>query len=134
MFLRKFLIILRRTIRHSRLIQAGLLAGFWALGEIVAHATQIPVPGSVLGLFLVLALLACGRLQAIHLRRGANWLLADMLLFFVPAVLAVLDHPEFMGFMGLKLLVAVVAGTLLVMSATALCVEFYCRRAFHDAE
>ncbi len=81
MFLRKFLIILRRTIRHSRLIQAGLLAGFWALGEIVAHATQIPVPGSVLGLFLVLALLACGRLQAIHLRRGANWLLADMLLF-----------------------------------------------------
>ncbi|MCM0754535.1 CidA/LrgA family protein [Desulfovibrio aminophilus] len=132
MFLRKLLLSFRLAVRHSRLLQIGLLAGFWALGELIARAARLPIPGGVLGLVLVLLLLVTGRLHAASLRRGADWLLAEMLLFFIPAVPAVLDHREFLGVLGLKLLAAVLAGTLLVMGGTALTVDLCCRLVRHD--
>lgn len=132
MFSRKLLLSFRLAMRHSRLLQIGLLAGFWALGELIARAARLPIPGGVLGLVLVLLLLVTGRLHAASLRRGADWLLAEMLLFFIPAVPAVLDHREFLGVLGLKLLAAVLAGTLLVMGGTALTVDLCCRLVRHD--
>lgn len=127
MTLRKMTLSLRLALRHSRLAQGAVLAAFWGLGELAARATHLPVPGGILGLIFVLILLASGTLRATSLRRGANWLLADMLLFFVPAVLAVLDHREFLGLLGLKLLATVLAGTLLVMGGTGLTVDLCCR-------
>jgi holin-like protein len=62
-------------------------------------------------------------LHPASLRRGAAWLLAEMLLFFVPAVLALLDHRDLLGFLGLKILAAVLLGTLAVMVVTGLTVE-----------
>jgi holin-like protein len=127
MYPRKFLLSSRLALRHSRLLQGGVLFLFWILGEALARITHLPVPGGILGLALVLLLLASGRLKSISLRRGADWLLAEMLLFFVPAVLAVLDHREFLGLLGLKLLAVVLTGTLLVMMGTGLTVDLCCR-------
>lgn len=134
MFLRKTFLSLRLAVRRSRLVQGALLVVFWVLGEAVVRFTRLPVPGGVLGLAVVLILLVSGRLRAVNLRRGAEWLLADMLLFFVPAVLAVLDHREFLGVLGVKLLAAVLAGTLLVMGGTALTVDLCCRLVRHDGK
>ena len=39
------------------------------------------------------------------MRRGTEWFINDMVLLFVPAVLAVLDHRELFGLVGLKVLV-----------------------------
>ena len=49
-----------------------------------------------------------------------------MLLFFVPAVLAVTQHGEFIGLLGLKVLVVILAGTVTVMAVTALTVDACC--------
>ena len=64
------------------------------------------------------------------MRRGANWFLADMLLFFIPAILAVLDHREFLGLLGLKILAVILTGTGIVMAVTALCVDLFYRWGF----
>ena len=85
--------------------------------------TQLPVPGSVIGLFLLFLLLMTGGMNLLTVRRGAQWYLAEMLLFFIPAVLAVLDHHEFFGLLGLKILAVILLGTFVVMVATALAVE-----------
>ncbi|MDR3641934.1 MAG: CidA/LrgA family protein [Humidesulfovibrio sp.] len=127
MYPRKLLLSFRLALRRSRLLQGGALVLFWALGEALVRTTHLPVPGGIIGLALVLLLFASGRLRTISLRRGADWLLAEMLLFFVPAVLAVLDHREFLGLLGLKLLAVVLAGTLLVMGGTGLAVDLCCR-------
>jgi len=117
----------RLIMRRSRLLQGGALAAFWAVGEGVSRLAHLPVPGGIIGLALLLLLLASGRLKSISLRRGADWLLAEMLLFFVPAVLAVLDHREFLGLLGLKLLAVVLTGTLFVMGTTGLTVDLCSR-------
>jgi holin-like protein len=124
---RKMMLSFRLAARRSRLVQGGVLAAFWLVGEVLARLLRLPVPGGLVGLALVLLLLASGRLHIANLRRGAEWLLAEMLLFFVPAVLAVLDHREFLGLLGLKLLASVLAGTLLVMGGTGLAVDLCCR-------
>jgi len=123
----------RRQLRQRRLPQIVLIFGFWLVGQKIADWSGLPLPGGVVGMLLVLALLSAGWVRAGSLRRGANWYLAEMLLFFIPAVAAVREHPEFLGVLGVKLLVAIVAGTLVVMLATALSVELCYRLIFAAA-
>ncbi len=113
----------RHWVQSSRIGQIALIAGFWALGEGIVRVTQMPVPGSVIGLFLLFILLITGAINLLTVRRGAQWYLAEMLLFFIPAVLAVLDHHEFFGLLGLKILAVILLGTVIVMISTALAVE-----------
>lgn len=109
----------RRRCRSSRLIQILLILGFWLSGEAIKRETGLPVPGAIVGLAILLALLGSKRLNIRTVRRGAQWFLAEMLLFFVPAVLAVLDHPELTGVLGLKILTVIIVGTIMVMTVTA---------------
>lgn len=120
---RKTAILLHKSLHGNRLAQVALIVLLWLAGEAVSRSTGLPIPGSVLGLFALLYLLITGMIRLSTMRRGANVLLADMLLFFVPAVLAVLDHSEFLGLVGLKVLAVIFAGTLMVMCMTALAVD-----------
>jgi holin-like protein len=110
-------------LQNSRLLQAGLIAGFWCAGEVLVRVTHLPFPGSVAGLFLLLIFLLSGIIRLTTVQRGAQLYLAEMLLFFIPAVLAVLNHPEFAGLLGLKVLAVIFGGTIMVMTATALSIE-----------
>ncbi|MBS7544959.1 CidA/LrgA family protein [Ancylobacter oerskovii] len=114
---------LRRSPPMQIALQVMLVIGFWLLGEALVRLLGIPLPGGIVGLAILLALFATRRLKARRLRRGAQWLLADMLLFFVPAVLAVLDHRELLGLTGLKILFVILFSTVSVMIATALTME-----------
>ena len=68
------------------------------------------------------------------LRAGAGLLLAEMLLFFIPAVMSLLDYGPLLRAQGPRILLVIVSGTLLVMMSTALAVEWVCRRHGHALE
>ena len=116
-------ILIRSALRRSRLLQIALIVLFSVLGQAVAQASGLPVPGGVIGMALVLILLATRRLRVRNVQRGASWLLGEMLLFFVPAVMSLLDHREFLGLLGVKLLAVILIGTALVMAGTALTID-----------
>jgi len=118
-----FTVPLRRLVHHSALAQIGLIVVLWLFGEAVVRLTGLGLPGGIVGLATALLLLASGRVSPFSLRRGARWLLAEMLLFFVPAVLAVVDHREFLGPLGLKIMAVVVLGTAAAMLVTAATVD-----------
>ena len=116
-----------RAVTHlagSRPAQIAVVSAFWAAGSGLARLAGAPVPGSLVGMAALLALLGSGALDPRLVERGAGWLLAEMLLFFVPAVVALLAHPEFLGLTGLKVLLVIVGSTVMVMLATALTVEW----------
>lgn len=104
-------------------LQVAVIVAVWLLGEAVVRAAGLPVPGAVAGLALLFLLVATRCVRESSVRRGAQWFLADMLLFFVPAVLAVLDHREFVGLTGLKVLFVILASTAAVMLVTAFVVD-----------
>lgn len=119
----------RLQLRRHRILQIALLVAFWLLGQAVVRWAGLPLPGAIAGMGAMLALLATGRLEVACVRAGARWLLADMLLFFVPAVAAILDHPELMGWVGVKALLVILISTVMVMATTALVVERISRTA-----
>jgi holin-like protein len=125
--MRKLPLRLRHALDRSRLLQIALLCGFWVVGAALATLSGLPIPGGVFGMAILLALLASGLLRPLTVRRGAYWLLAEQLLFFVPAVMVLLDHHEMIGSLGLKLMAVILVGTLLVMTSTALTVELWYR-------
>lgn len=105
-----------------------LLIGFWFIGQTISNITGLPIPGGVIGFMLVLALLYCRIIRINSLVLGAEWFIAEMLLFFIPAVPAVLNHREFLGWMGLKVLAIIAIGTIIVMISTAFVVELCMRK------
>lgn len=117
----------RVLLQRRRLVQVGLLIGLWWTGEAVVRLTGFPLPGSVVGLALLLALLFSGRLPSSWFSRGADGLLDHLLLFFVPATMTLLQHRELFGLTGLKIIAIVLVGTVLVMAGTAMIVELCLR-------
>jgi holin-like protein len=113
----------RRRFHASRLIQIGLIVALWVVGEGIVRWTGFPAPGGVVGMLLALGLLATHRVSLFSMKRGAEWFLGEMLLFFIPAVLAVTDHHEFFGLLGLKVLAVIVASTIAVMGVTAVTID-----------
>lgn len=115
---------LKALARHNRWVQAGLLLGLWLLMNRVTAGLHVPLPASVVGLLLVLVVLETGLLSSAWVEHGADNLMNHLMLFFVPATLGLIDHHELVSVLGLKLLAAILIGTLLVMVSTALVVEF----------
>ena len=106
-----------------RWIQTLGLIGVWWIAETFTHIVHCPVPGSLIGLVLLWILLDCKILRLDWFEQGADGLLNHLMLFFVPAMLALVNHPEFLSLLGVKILVTVLASTLIVMSGTACIVE-----------
>jgi holin-like protein len=123
----------RHAVRNSRLLQIALIFAFWLLGEAIVRAAHVPLPGGIIGMAIVFGLLATHRISLHSMRRGAQWYLAEMLLFFVPAVLAVLNHSELFGMLGVKVLVVILGSTASVIAVTALIMDVFVHfRSRHD--
>ncbi|KTD42287.1 CidA/LrgA family protein [Legionella parisiensis] len=115
-------------IQHNSILQVGLVCLFWLSSELIVHFLKLPFSGGFFGLGMVLLLLASKRLTLNLIKNGAELILRDMLLFFIPAVLALLEHHELIGLLGLKILFVILLSTLCVMLVTAIVVDYSYRR------
>jgi holin-like protein len=102
--------------------QIGLLIAIWLVSDWLVRTLSLPIPGGVLGLGLLLALLLMGAPLS-WVKGGAEWLLAEMLLFFVPAVVALIKYQALFFAEGWQLLVVIFLGTAMVMCVTAIVVD-----------
>ena len=107
--------------------QVGVLIAAWWLADEAASALHLPFSGGVVGLFVLVALLLSGWVRPAAIELGANWLLANMLLFFIPLVVSVVQFTQLLKSQGLMLFVNIGLGFASVMLATALTVEWVCR-------
>jgi holin-like protein len=88
-------------------------------GEVIARAAAIPLPGPVLGLLLLLAILVLrNRAPAPELVTTGGWLLRHFGLLFVPAGVGVVTQLDVIGANWLALAVAIPISTLLGLIVT----------------
>ena len=110
------------------------LAGFtWFLlfqcaGEAIAHVAEVPIPGPVLGMALLLAaLLARGRATE-SMNATAEGLAKHLSLLFVPAGTGVMLHVTQIEAEWVPIVAAIAISTILALAATALTFQWLVRR------
>ncbi|MET3818140.1 MULTISPECIES: CidA/LrgA family protein [Burkholderia] len=110
--------------RTGRIVlQAAALGVLWMAVDWVVRAVGLPVPSGVIGLAVLLVLLFSGRVAPAWVKDGANWLLSDMLLFFVPAAVAAVQYGGLFREDGWRIALVMLAGTAFVMVAVAVAVD-----------
>ncbi|RON54712.1 CidA/LrgA family protein [Pseudomonas frederiksbergensis] len=124
------------TFRYlSRLIaELAVLLAIYLLGCQVAVWLSWPIPGGVIGMALLLLAFAFGWVKPAALQMGAGLLMAEMLLFFIPALMSLLDYGGLLRDDGWRILLVIGVSTLMVMLVTAFTVELVVRlRRPHEA-
>lgn len=77
---------------------------------------SLPIPGGILGIAVIFTLLKTGVIKLKWVDAGASWLIAEMLLFFVPSAVGVLTYGTLMANEGLRILLVIIGSTVLVMA------------------
>lgn len=104
-------------------VQVLLYAGLFIVAQNLVSWLHLPLPANLVGMVLLLVLIVCRVLPLRWVRAGARWLLAEMLLFFVPAVVAVVNYAQLLLADGWRIFAVIAISTLLVLGATAWVVD-----------
>ena len=102
----------------------GLLGFTWllalqTLGELLSRGLNLPFPGPVVGMVLLLAAL---RIEAVRepVRQAADFLLSHLSLLFVPVGVGVMTHLALVGQYGLRMLLVILVSTWIGVVVTVL--------------
>ena len=112
----------------------AVLLVFQLLGEIVAQALGLPVPGPLVGMLLLFGMLVVRGGLPESLADAAGSLLRHLMLLFIPAVTGVMLHFERVGREWLPFLAAGIVGAAFTMTVTALTFRWMIRITGKDAQ
>ncbi|GIP00212.1 holin-like protein CidA [Paenibacillus lautus] len=107
------------------------VAGFMLLSlgmDQLATWLNIGIPGSILGIIVLFILLETKVLRLEWIELGANWLLAELLLFFIPAAVGIMKYFPMLEAEGLQILAVVLFSTVIVMVSSGLTAGFISSR------
>ncbi|WP_128103951.1 CidA/LrgA family protein [Paenibacillus sp. DCT19] len=102
------------------ILQVAILMAFSLLMNQLAGALHLPVPGSILGMVALFLLLQTGVVKLRWIEVGAAWLLGELLLFFIPSAVGIMNYMPMLEHDGLQILFIVLLSTFLVMVCTGL--------------
>ena len=92
--------------------------GFYLLGVFVQKFLTLSVPGSVLGMVLLLVCLYTKLIKAEWISMGASFLLNHLPLFFIPVTVGIVNHLDFFTGKSLWLIPIVLISTWFSMITT----------------
>ena len=101
-----------------------LLLIYQLIGEVLVLMLDLPIPGPVIGMLLLLvSLLSYGGLLD-KVSDGADALLGHLSLLFVPAGVGVMVHFHLLAEQGISIVITLLASTLLTLALTALLLQW----------
>ncbi|OEY95013.1 murein hydrolase transporter LrgA [Acinetobacter proteolyticus] len=120
-----------RSIPQNSLLQLVkqilILAAFWLAGFVLNQKLGIPISAGILGMFLLLFSLFFKVIKMDQVAMGATFVLGELLLFFVPVVVAVVQYKSLFMAEGWQIVLSIAVGTILVMLSTCLTIHYYNR-------
>lgn len=101
----------------------AILLGLQLVGEVITLCLPLPLPGSVVGMLLLLIALRSGLLSLKWVKDAAELLLSNLSLLFVPAGVGVMVYADLIARQWLPLSVAAMLSTLVVLAVTGWCAQ-----------
>ncbi|MEN3970095.1 CidA/LrgA family protein [Acinetobacter johnsonii] len=114
--------------------QIIIILAVWSCAYVLQKLLNLPVASGVLGFFLLLFLLEMKWLKLAHVERGADLLLAELLLFFIPPVVGVIQYQDLLIASGWKILLVILISTALVMMVSVYSVRLLLKQPVLNQE
>lgn len=102
----------------KRMFQVAVLFVFAFIGNWLQGLFQLPIPGSILGLLLLLAALALNIVKVEWIKEGAGFLLATLPLILVPATVGIMNYPSLFSGKGIFIFGIVILSTMITIIVT----------------
>ncbi|MBB6671380.1 CidA/LrgA family protein [Cohnella nanjingensis] len=96
-------------------LQIAALIALSRLADAAVRFLHLPVPGSIVGIGLLFVLLRFRIVRPQWVERGAKWLIAEMLLFFIPAAVGIVQYKQLVVTSGFRIAATILLSTLAVM-------------------
>ncbi|ENU20021.1 hypothetical protein F994_01068 [Acinetobacter bohemicus ANC 3994] len=105
------------------LLQIFLILMVWGFAYTIQKILHLPIASGVLGFFILLFLLETRWIRLEQVEHGANLLLTELLLFFIPPVVGVIQYQQLLMNSGWKIVIIIFISTFLVMASSMLSVR-----------
>ena len=105
-------------------LQIAALGSLSWLGNALARMLSLDMMGNIIGMVILLLLLASKLLPISWIEAGANFLIAEMLLFFVPSAIGIIQFKDLLQHESLGLMLVIVSSTTLVILFVGLATEW----------
>lgn len=105
------------------IIQILFINLFLLIGVAVKSVVNVPIPASMIGLIILFLALMLNIVKLEWVEQGGKWLLAELLLFFVPSAVGIVNYKEILGWQGIETVVLIIFSTMIVMGTTAYVAE-----------
>lgn len=109
------------TVKTS--VQVIFYILLFLLSVFIVEKLSIPLPANIVGMVILFAAMFTKIIPVHYVRRGSSLLLSEMLLFFIPAVVAIINYFDILEDEGIRILLVIILSTTLVLSATAYIVD-----------
>ena len=105
-----------------------LLLSIYFVGEIISNGLNLPIPGNIIGMILLFILLSTNVLKVEKVENLANFFLDHLAFFFIPAAVGLMTSFASLKGSIFKIILLCILTTIIVISVTAVTVEFICKR------
>lgn len=99
-------------------LQVAVLYAFCFIGTVIVDFLHIPLPGSIIGLVLLLIGLLTKVIPDWFIKEGAGFLLSILTLLFIPATVGIMNYPELLSGYGVLLVMIVLISTVFTLVLT----------------
>jgi holin-like protein len=105
------------------IVQILFIHVFLFLGSVITAVVPLPIPSSMVGLLVLLLALLLGIVKLEWIEQGGNWLLAELLLFFIPSAVGIINYDELLSWQGVESILLIGLSTFIVIGSTAFIAE-----------
>lgn len=120
------------------IFQIAVIFFFLALGELMVWLTGVPVPSSIIGMLLLAVSISSGVLDIRRVDRAAQFLVANLGFFFVPAGVGLINCFGLISEQWVQIVGTTVLSTMVVIACTGWTHQavrrFMARRGHHDSD
>ncbi|MGL4652044.1 MAG: CidA/LrgA family protein [Cetobacterium sp.] len=97
-------------------------------GFILSQLFNLPIPGTILGMFILLSLLISKFLKVKNIENTTNFILGNMLFLFLPPAVKLLNYIDILKDSFFRIIFLIVLTTIITMGTTGFVVNFLIER------
>ena len=108
--------------------QLAIILAVYLSGILLANIFNLPLPGSIIGLLLMLILLHLKIIKVEKIKQVSDFFLNNMMFFFIPATVGIMASYQILDGFLLQIVLLVMISVVITISVTALVVQFIAKR------